>query len=126
MNIPLVFMHGSGRTSSDARPHQVAAFPRAVFIGPQGDDVLAASVEGASSKIVAASQQTCVVVAHSFGAIAVIPTLVITGDWNREYAAIAIEPEQAGATRLQLKGHGHRVQNHPAFNQTITRFAAAL
>lgn len=53
-----------------------------------------------------------------------VPTLVITGEWNGEYEAIAAVLTRAGATHVTLKGHEHRVQDHPDFDATIEHFVA--
>lgn len=53
-------------------------------------------------------------------AIAHVPTLVVTGNWNPEYESIAASIVASGGTHLQLEGCGHRVQDHPAINAVIT------
>lgn len=48
-----------------------------------------------------------------------VPTLVVTGAWNNEYEAIAARLTRVGAQHVQLPGFGHRVQDHPDFNQLL-------
>lgn len=52
-------------------------------------------------------------------AVSVVPTLVVTGNWNAEYEEIAQAIEEAGARHTRLVGYGHRVQDHPDANALI-------
>ena len=58
------------------------------------------------------------------GFVRSVPTLVLTGGWNDEYEAIATVLAQAGASTALLKGHEHRVQDHPDFHATVENFLA--
>jgi hypothetical protein len=51
-----------------------------------------------------------------------IPTLVITGEWNGEYEAIAAALEKHGAVHRHLRGNTHRPQDHPDFDTTVDDF----
>ncbi|WAB83312.1 alpha/beta hydrolase [Microcella daejeonensis] len=55
----------------------------------------------------------------STDAVREVPTLVLTGGWNREYDEAAAALARAGATHRELPGAGHRVQDHPAFTEMI-------
>jgi len=50
------------------------------------------------------------------------PTLVLTGDWNGEYEAIARILEKHGAIHRHLRGKTHRPQDHPDFEATVEGF----
>ena len=50
---------------------------------------------------------------------AAVPTLVVTGDWNDEYEAIAGALAGAGARHVRLAGHRHRPQDHPDFEAVL-------
>lgn len=54
--------------------------------------------------------------------IAGLPTLVITGDWNAEYEAIARVLSEHGASHQKLRGNTHRPQDHPDFVSTVEAF----
>lgn len=54
--------------------------------------------------------------------LAKVPILVITGNWNDEYEAIATALVDHGATHKHLVGHGHRPQDHPDFETTVSAF----
>jgi hypothetical protein len=45
-----------------------------------------------------------------------IPTVVVTGEWNPEYEEIAAALAVNGARHVRLPGFGHRVADHPGFN----------
>lgn len=51
-----------------------------------------------------------------------IPTLVITGNWNNEYEAIAARLAHAGAEHVHMGGFNHRPQDHPDFNSAVEVF----
>lgn len=51
-----------------------------------------------------------------------IPTLVITGDWNAEYEAIAAALVSTGAVHEKLRGNTHRPQDHPDFTAVVDAF----
>jgi pimeloyl-ACP methyl ester carboxylesterase len=55
-------------------------------------------------------------------AIAQVPTFVVTGGWNAEYEAIAAVLAEEGATCTQLRGNGHRPQDHPGFAEAVESF----
>jgi hypothetical protein len=57
--------------------------------------------------------------------IACVPTLVVTGDWNDEYEAIAEELTVHGAEHRHLRGFGHRPQDHPDFPALVDEFAGS-
>lgn len=54
--------------------------------------------------------------------IADVPTLVITGDWNDEYEAIATALAARGAVHRHLVGNQHRPQDHPGFENLVWEF----
>lgn len=53
---------------------------------------------------------------------AAVPTLVMTGDWNDEYEAIAEQMTLAGAVHVQVPGAKHRPQDHPDFESVLANF----
>lgn len=55
----------------------------------------------------------------------VVPTLVVTGDWNAEYEDIAKSLVLLGAEHRHLVGHGHRVADHPAANELIEEWGTS-
>lgn len=52
------------------------------------------------------------------------PTLVVTGDWNPEYEAIAQVLTDAGAAHVHLVGARHRPQDLPQFEDVLAGFIA--
>jgi len=56
--------------------------------------------------------------------LAVVPTQVLTGDWNDEYEEIAGVMVRAGARHQVLAGFGHRVQDHPDATAAILTWVA--
>jgi alpha-beta hydrolase superfamily lysophospholipase len=52
------------------------------------------------------------------------PTLVVTGDWNPEYEAIAEVLADAGAAHGHLVGARHRPQDLPEFEDVLAGFIA--
>lgn len=52
-----------------------------------------------------------------------VPTLVVTGGWNKEFEEIASALVRLGATHQQLIGYGHRVPDHPEANSLIRGWA---
>lgn len=48
-----------------------------------------------------------------------VPTLVVTGDWNLEYEAIAAVLDTAGARHVHLRGAKHRPQDHSDFESVL-------
>lgn len=54
-----------------------------------------------------------------------VPTLVVTGDWNDEYEAIAAQLTRAGAAHVTLPGFRHRPQDHPGFEPVLANFLQA-
>jgi pimeloyl-ACP methyl ester carboxylesterase len=55
----------------------------------------------------------------------VVPTLVVTGDWNPEYEDIARSLVRFGAEHRHLVGHGHRLVDHAAANELIEDWASS-
>lgn len=55
---------------------------------------------------------------------AAVPTLVVTGDWNDEYEAIAEQLTLAGAVHVHLPGAKHRPQDDPGFESVLAEFTA--
>lgn len=55
-----------------------------------------------------------------------VPTLVLTGGWNAEYDAIARRLVEHGAEHVELRGHGHRPQDHPGFADSVAGFLARV
>lgn len=53
---------------------------------------------------------------------AAVPTLVVTGNWNDEYEAIANQLTSAGAAHVHLAGAKHRPQDHPDFESVLAEF----
>jgi hypothetical protein len=53
-----------------------------------------------------------------------VPTLVVTGDWNQEYEAVATRLTEVGARHVHLPGYQHRPQDHPDFNGLVEEFIA--
>ena len=53
-----------------------------------------------------------------------VPTLVITGDWNREYEEIAEALQVLGARHEIVRGRGHRVQDVSRTNDLLAEFIA--
>lgn len=53
-----------------------------------------------------------------------VPTLVITGDWNREYEEIAEALQVLGARHEFVRGLGHRVQDVSRTNDLLAEFFA--
>jgi hypothetical protein len=51
--------------------------------------------------------------------LSVVPTVVLTGDWNAEYEEIGKAMADAGSRHAHLVGYGHRVQDHPDANSVI-------
>ncbi len=51
-----------------------------------------------------------------------VPALVVTGEWNREYEAIAEQLVSAGAAHVLLPGARHRPQDHPDFESVLGDF----
>jgi pimeloyl-ACP methyl ester carboxylesterase len=51
--------------------------------------------------------------------LSVVPTLVLTGDWNREYEEIGNAMADLGSRHAHLVGYGHRTQDHPDANSII-------
>lgn len=60
--------------------------------------------------------------ATAFGAV---PMLVVTGDWNEEYEAIAQCLADAGASHVHLTGHRHRPQDHAGFEALVADFTGS-
>lgn len=58
-------------------------------------------------------------------AITTLPTLVVTGDWNAEYEAIAAVLVEHGASHRKLRGNTHRPQDHPGFETAVDGFLRA-
>lgn len=54
-----------------------------------------------------------------------VPTLVVTGDWNEEYEAIAEQVTGFGAEHVRLEGFRHRPQDHPGFESVLAEFTAS-
>lgn len=59
-------------------------------------------------------------------AISELPTLVVTGNWNEEYEAIASVLVTEGALHRKLPGNMHRPQDHPGFASAVEEFLGAI
>ncbi|MCY7402409.1 MAG: alpha/beta hydrolase [Nocardioides sp.] len=57
-------------------------------------------------------------------AFATVATMVVTGDWNDEYEAIAGRLTRAGAVHVTLPGAKHRPQDHPGFERLLVEFVS--
>ncbi|MFM9876376.1 MAG: alpha/beta hydrolase [Rhodoglobus sp.] len=51
-----------------------------------------------------------------------VPTLVVTGHWNKEYEEVAEELVVLGAQHRRIEGFGHQPQDSPAFHSVVTAF----
>ena len=88
MSLRLVFAHGQGRDGRDAWPHQLSAFPEAIYIARPADEAL--HTVARETEAIRSAAAESVVVAHSFGSIAAAQALAT--DDGRIGGAVLLEP----------------------------------